>query len=1005
MKTQRTRTWVIAIISSGLAMNACGGHDSSSLEGPHARTSALQASFGVTDDASISNENPGDNGGNGVTTTSGEMMVWNLTGTDGYSEEALLRFGSLSLPAGATVTGASLALTFDNWSTGFTVQGYYVKNAWQANSALGWLNRDSGVPWATPGARGSGTDVQASPTFTIGGFSGTGVEPKTIALDPAVVQGWLDNPSSNQGVLLVNLANDQVTRIYSSEDADPSRRPALTITYSTAGGGGSGGTGGSGTGGTGGSVASGSHPRIWLDDTALNAMVAKVAGHSSEWDNLRAACESYNGGSVYDDSQDHDPNLPNIGEDYEGQGYFDPLLNLALCYQIGSRLPSRDPETDVWAAKGSDILAVMARFTNYHRDDGFGIRFYGVGMALGFDFLYPALSASVKTSVVNALDAWFYDPDQGYNAVGFGNGHPHGNYFAGYYAAKAYTALATDGDNGQAADLWTDFNRLHFGQQGDLTSPTGPHSGVQLYYANYLKGGGWAEGWGYGALAVSNMALPTLAVKTAKGIDLVNYPGAPYTYPLENAMHLIQFTWPSRLLMDDRNLLHESTNLPNISYPSRPSMAAFDVTSAMLARWNDPLASSFHAYAHAVRDALTASGVAGAAAPWQEMLFWDEQATESDFSALPRTYLSSGMNIVATRSDWSTTATWASFRASGYVDYGYAGEEYYDAGGLAIVNGGTPLLANAHGVLVTDYPGSIGQQTFEDIASADVADPKPRKLFNTFANGTGIQEQHFVDATSPPRTRVTHVEDGNGFVRMRGDDIQDVYTDPAQIDGWTRDVVYLRPSRFVVYDRTTVADTSGDQHMNWHLFFTPAAVASPGAGTTRYDVTNPSVGFLGSMTTVLPAVSSPVSPIDVGNTHKVFRVEVRPSPAATDTRWLTVFDTSATPGAVALASALPGASTNIKGVLLAASAGNSVVAFGAGAASASIAGAVTFTMPAASTKIVVADLPASSAFAVSAAPSGGSLTVTIQPGSGFQTTANGTLYVDVAAGGGVSAGS
>src|SRR4029078_4058371 len=98
---------------------------------------------------------------------------------------------------------------------------------------LGWTNRDTSLTWATPGATGSGSDVLAAPTFTIGGFSGTGLEPKTVALDSSVVQGWVDNPATNQGILLTNDTVNAVTRIHSSEDSNASWRPTLTVTYTT----------------------------------------------------------------------------------------------------------------------------------------------------------------------------------------------------------------------------------------------------------------------------------------------------------------------------------------------------------------------------------------------------------------------------------------------------------------------------------------------------------------------------------------------------------------------------------------------------------------------------------------------------------------------------------------------------------------------------------------------------------------------------------------------------
>jgi hypothetical protein len=219
---------------------------------------------------------------------------------------------------------------------------------------------------------------------------------------------------------------------------------------------------------------------------------------------------------------------------------------------------------------------------------------------------------------------------------------------------------------------------------------------------------------------------------------------------------------------------------------------------------------------------------------------------------------------------------------------------------------------------------------------------------------------------------------------------------------WTRDVVYLRPSAFVVYDRTSVANTSGDQHMSWHLFFTPALVAPPSSGAIRYDVTNSSAGFLGSVTTVLPA-SANASLVNVFGSSKVYRLEVRPSTQATDLRWLTVFDTSASAGAVALASALT-SSANVKGILQAAATGNSATLFGAGAAGTNVTGAVTFTEPAVATKVVATDLAPNSPYAVTAMLSGSNHNVTINTGTGFTTSPNGTLYVMIAANGAVTAG-
>src|SRR5437016_13319388 len=60
-------------------------------------------------------------GGNGVTNSTDENEIYDLSGPDGYIEETLIRFNNLSLPQGAVVTSAQLTVVFDNWQTGFTV--------------------------------------------------------------------------------------------------------------------------------------------------------------------------------------------------------------------------------------------------------------------------------------------------------------------------------------------------------------------------------------------------------------------------------------------------------------------------------------------------------------------------------------------------------------------------------------------------------------------------------------------------------------------------------------------------------------------------------------------------------------------------------------------------------------------------------------------------------------------------------------------------------------------
>src|SRR5256885_15309174 len=142
------------------------------------------------------------------------------------------------------------------------------------------------------------------------------------------------------------------------------------------------------------------------------------------------------------------------------------------------------------------------------RDSGYGIRFFGLGLALGFDWLYDAMSAADRIRVYTAIDAWV----DAYESGGFGRDHPQGNYFAGYYATKAVAALATEGDDPRAAAQWTDFlNRVH-GQAGQPDYPAHP------------LGGGRAGGPKYRPPATVNTVLARLAAQTPQGVGLVHAP-------------------------------------------------------------------------------------------------------------------------------------------------------------------------------------------------------------------------------------------------------------------------------------------------------------------------------------------------------------------------------------------------------------------------------------------------------------------------------------------------
>ena len=154
---------------------------------------------------------------------------------------------------------------------------------------------------------------------------------------------------------------------------------------------------------------------------------------------------------------------------------------------------------------------------------------------------------------------------------------------------------------------------------------------------------------------------------------------------------------------------------------------------------------------------------------------------------------------------------------------------------------------------------------------------------------------------------------------------------------FVRQIVYLRPSQFVAYDRTGICNASLDQYLAFHFPSNPVEVpAAP--GVHRYDV-NPGQ-FAGSMTTILPANAATVTTdrvsTDPQTWNKLWRTEIRPTDAAAAARrWLTVFDLAGTSAQVAR----PGDHPAGRPSGLCSNAGYAATVFGTAPLSTSIAGA------------------------------------------------------------------
>lgn len=711
--------------------------------------------------------------------------------------------------------------------------------------------------------------------------------------------------------------------------------------------------------------------RLILTDAMLSRLQARATAGEATWTALKQKCDDYATGTMHAPGGKAYPNYPDVGQGYQGEEYVPAIRALGLCYRTTSDSALRTK----YGAAGARLLDAMSTPPGSggqapSTDSGYGIRNYVVGMAFGFDWLYPALSATTKSQVVSTINAWI----DWYDQSGFIRNDPIGNYFSGYFLAKTTAALATDGDNPKAAEYWNDVVTRMW---GTLVKPA---------FSSKMAGGGWPEGWGYGKKAVLSMAEALWATKTAAGLDW--WKDLPFSR--DEAAYAMSFTWPSLKHVDDQGTIRAGTNI-------RPSTELFTGLATMLEAMGDSSAATARSFAADVK------ATAGEdRAVWAQFLYGDPTAKTSDYTSSPLSHFASGPGHVAVRSTWDKTAVWGALSGGSYINAADSGEQLYGAGGLSVVIGDQPLLINPTGWLPQNA-GTAG----EDLVYDDGYGTRGRRLYNTFfvddaaANAYSPGQNNAGPSSS--QAHIEHYEERPGFVFARAVGLGDQYGTGGKrpVTQFTRDLVYLRPGTFVLFDRTTVARASADQWLSFHTPVAPSSVATADASQRRFDV---SVGssVLGSIRSLLPknaTTSTKSLPASAA------RLEVHAPASGATQDWLTVVTAGPTSGEQVRLSSADGNVTagNLVGVELA-EPQNQVVLFSADHAATKTVTSAEYTVAVAAKSHVLVDVePSSDGYSVTATPADGKLRIRVSPGGSFVASPARTLAFSVSATGSVTA--
>lgn len=141
----------------------------------------------------------------------------------------LLRFDLTGvLPANVEIQAANLKLTTDGTGPEMAVNLYRLLRPWDEATAT-YNQAAAGQPWGAAGGQ-PGQDWESSPIATLNLNAADGVYTANVL---ATVQGWVQNPAGNHGLVLIaaTASYNAARNLRSSEHSLANTRPALEIIY------------------------------------------------------------------------------------------------------------------------------------------------------------------------------------------------------------------------------------------------------------------------------------------------------------------------------------------------------------------------------------------------------------------------------------------------------------------------------------------------------------------------------------------------------------------------------------------------------------------------------------------------------------------------------------------------------------------------------------------------------------------------------------------------------
>jgi hypothetical protein len=153
--------------------------------------------------------------------------------TPSVDSPVLFGFNVAAIPSGAHVVTATMRLTVSsNAMTAGAVSAFALNEDWTEGSQSGtpgvanYLDRQAGVPWSSEGASPPSRVLMPFALFTANQTQ-TAFD---FPVPPSLVQGWVDHPAQNFGVILTCPLGQDVT-FYTRLGGSAAQHPRLSVTF------------------------------------------------------------------------------------------------------------------------------------------------------------------------------------------------------------------------------------------------------------------------------------------------------------------------------------------------------------------------------------------------------------------------------------------------------------------------------------------------------------------------------------------------------------------------------------------------------------------------------------------------------------------------------------------------------------------------------------------------------------------------------------------------------